>query len=227
MKKRLSSHSKLLLINVAFIFALTGCAAKEVKLTETGFLSSYSDLEPDMDSQGMYVYKNPNVNIAERYSQILIAPVQFKLDSAVKADTISDEDRNKLADHFYQELKAGLEKKHTITDSPGEDVLLLRAAVTDILPNTVWLNIHWSTTLIGGGIGGASLEAELVDSITGERMMSFVDARKGKNITQKLTVPNYAKGLTKWGHTKGVLKVWAEIIVENLDQLKERYEAGI
>ena len=227
MKKRLPLHSKWLLINVAFIFALTGCAAKEVKLTETGFLSSYSDLEPDMDSQGMYVYKNPNVNIAERYSQILIAPVQFKLDSAVKADTISDEDRNKLADHFYQELKAGLEKKHTITDSPGEDVLLLRAAVTDILPNTVWLNIHWSTTLIGGGIGGASLEAELVDSITGERMMSFVDARRGKNITQKLTVPNYAKGLTKWGHTKGVLKVWADIIVENLDQLRERYEAGI
>ncbi|MCK4881590.1 MAG: DUF3313 domain-containing protein [Candidatus Omnitrophica bacterium] len=227
MKKRLSLHSKLLLINVAFIFALTGCAAKEVKLTETGFLSSYSDLEPDMDSQGMYVYRNPNVNIAERYSQILIAPVQFKLDFAVKADTISDGDRNKLADHFYQELKAGLEKKHTITGSPGEDVLLLRVAVTDILPNTVWLNIHWSTTLIGGGIGGASLEAELVDSITGERMMSFVDARRGKNITQKLTVPNYAKGLTKWGHTKGVLKVWADIIVENLDQLRERYEAGI
>lgn len=227
MKKKYSLHLKLLLVNVAFLFVFTGCATKEVKLTETGFLSSYSDLEPDMDSQGMYVYKNPNVKIAEQYSEILIAPVQFKLDSAVKADKMSDEDRKKLADYFYQELKEGLEKNHRIADAPGESVLLLRAAVTDILPNTVWLNIHWTTTLIGGGIGGASLEAELVDSLTGERMMSFVDARKGKKLTQKLTVPNYAKGLTKWGHTKGVLKVWAEMIVENLDQLRERYEAGI
>jgi len=95
-------------------------------------------------------------------------------------------------------------------------VLLLRTAVTDILPNKVYLNLHWSTTLIGGGIGGASLEAELVDSLNGERMLAFVDARKGRKL-------NYTKGLTKWGHTKEVLGMWADHIVKNLDDLKEEY----
>ncbi len=227
MERRYSPRLKLLLLSVAFLFVFTGCATKEVKLTETGFLSSYSDLEADMDSQGMYTYKNPSVKIAEQYSKILIAPVQFKFDSSVKADKMTDEDRDQLADHFVEKLEEGLAENYMVADSPGEDVMLLRTAVTDILPNNVWLNIHWTTTLIGGGIGGASLEAELVDSLTGERMMSFIDARKGKKLTQKLTVPNYAKGLTKWGHTKEVLKIWAEIIVANLDKLREKHEAGI
>ena len=134
---------------------------------------------------------------------------------------MTDEDRDKLADHFIEKLEEGLAKNYLIVDAPGEDVLLLRAAVTDILPNNVWLNIHWTTTMMGGGIGGASLEAEVVDSLTGKRIMSFVDAKKGKKLTQKLTIPNYAKGLTKWGHTKEVLKVWADIMVENLDRLRE------
>ena len=220
MKKRHSLYLRLLLVNVAFLFAFTGCATKEVKLTETGFLSSYSDLEADTDSQGMYVYKNPGVKIAERYPKILIAPVQFKLDPTLKENEITDEDREKLAKYFYEQLEEGLAENHIITDTPGDDVLLFRVAVTGVLPNKVYLNLHWSTTLIGAGIGGASLEAELVDSLTSERMISFVDARKGKRL-------NYTKGLTKWGHTKEVLGIWAGIMVTNLDKLREKHEAGI
>ena len=227
MRKRFSLYLRLLFVNVVFLFAFTGCAVKEVKLTETGFLSSYSDLEADMDSQGMYVYRNPEVNIAECYDKILIAPVQFRFDSTVKENVMTDKDRDKLGDYFIEKLEEGLSRNYMIVDAPGENVLLLRTAVTDILPNNVWLNIHWTTTLIGGGIGGASLEAELVDSVAGERMMSFVDARKGKKLIQKLTIPNYAKGLTKWGHTKEVLRVWAGIMVMNLDQISEGYQAGL
>jgi hypothetical protein len=220
MKKSCSPHLKLLLLNVAFLFVFTGCATKQVKLTETGFLSSYSDLEENEDFQGMYIYKNPGVNIAQKYSAILISPVQFKLDPAVKENSIEEEDREKLAQYYHERLEENLEKNYTVTDAPGNDVLLLRTAVTGVLPNKVYLNLHWSTTLIGAGIGGASLEAELVDSLTGERMLSFVDARKGRKL-------NYTKGLTKWGHTKEVLGIWADMIVENLDGLKEKYEAGI
>ena len=221
MNHRSFLHTKLLIVNAVVLSCLTGCATKEVKLTETGFLSSYADLQADMESQGMYIYRNPDVKIAERYSKILIAPVQFQFDPTVKGHKMTDEDRDKLADHFIEKLEEGLAKNYLIVDAPGEDVLLLRAAVTDILPNNVWLNIHWTTTMMGGGIGGASLEAEVVDSLTGKRIMSFVDAKKGKKLTQKLTIPNYAKGLTKWGHTKEVLKVWADIMVENLDRLRE------
>jgi len=209
------AHIRILLINCFVVFSLTGCAIKQLELTESGFLSGYSGLEEDDELKGMRVYKNPDVNIVERYSKILVAPVKFKLDPTVKEHEMEYEDRMKLSDYFHEKLNEGLLKNYELADEPGADVLLFRTAITDILPNKVYLNLHWSTTLIGGGIGGASLEAELVDSLTGEQMLAFVDARKGRKL-------NYTKGLTKWGHTKEVLGMWAEHIVKNLDDLKTK-----
>ena len=79
------------------LFVFTGCASRKVRLTETGFLSSYTDLYEDEGSQGMYVYKNPDVKIGDRYSKILIAPVRFELDPAVDPNKINNEDKEQLA----------------------------------------------------------------------------------------------------------------------------------
>ncbi|HQP10609.1 MAG TPA: DUF3313 domain-containing protein [Candidatus Omnitrophota bacterium] len=219
MEKRFLSQKKFWLIHVMAALFLAGCATKQLKLTETGFLSSYADLQADKESKGMYVFINPNVQIAENYDKIVIAPVQFELDPTVKQHAMTDEDQKKLADYFVGKLKERLAKNYTVTDQPGEGALLFRTAITDVLPNKVYLNLHWSTTLLGGGIGGAALEAELVDSITGDRIISFVDARKGRKL-------NYTKGLTKWGHTQEVLGIWADLMVENLDRLKEKDREG-
>ncbi|HLF18721.1 MAG TPA: DUF3313 domain-containing protein [Candidatus Omnitrophota bacterium] len=206
-------NKRFLFIHCIVFMVLTGCATVEMKRTETGFLSDYSGLEEDEESKGMYIYTNPNANIAQGYSKVIIAPVEFKLDPSVEAHQMKGEDRQKLTDYFYKELEDGLKENYTITTEAGEGVLLLRTAVTDVLPNKVYLNLHWSTTLIGAGIGGASLEAELVDSLTGERVLAFIDARKGKKL-------NYTKGLTKWGHTKEVLGIWANIMVMHLERLR-------
>jgi len=208
---------RMLLINCVVVFSLTGCTIKKMEFTESGFLSGYSGLAEDEELKGMHVYKNPDVNIAGQYSKILIAPVEFKLDPTVKEHDMDYEDKMKLSDYFHEKLYDGLINNYEIAYEPGSGVLLFRTAITDILPNKVYLNLHWSTTLVGGGIGGASLEAELVDSLTGERMLAFVDARKGKKL-------NYTKGLTKWGHTQEVLGMWADLMVQNLDQLKEELE---
>jgi len=205
-------------LQVTFVFftvalVLTGCGNKEVKLTRTGFLNNYSGLREDENSKGMRIYKNPYVDIGQRYSKVMISPVQIRLDPTLEGDALTEEDRKKLGDYFYDQLRERLTEMYKISDAPGSDVLILRAAITDVLPNKVYLNLHWTTTLYGAGIGGASLEAELVDSLSGERMMAFVDARKGKKI-------NYFRGVTKWGHTKEVLKKWAKIMVMNLKEMK-------
>jgi len=220
------AHIKILLINCFVVFSLTGCAVKEMKITESGFLSSYSNLVKDEELEGMRIYRNPNVNIGERYSKMLIAPVQFKLDPTVKEHEMDYKDRRKISDYFHEKLIEGLIDHYEIVDEPGEGVLLFRAAITDVLPNKVYLNAHWVTMLITreGGIGGASLEAELVDSVTNERILSFVDAKKGKTPIKQPShlVKNYKSGLTKWGHTKLVLGNWAEIMVLNLNELRDK-----
>ena len=203
-----------ILVSVVFLFFLTGCAAKQMAMTRTGFLSDYSGLKEDEASQGMHVYKNSSASVEGHYAKIIIAPVELMFDPSVKKLKMKTKDREKLTAYFHDQLKKGLSQSYEITDQPGPDVLLFRTAITGVLPNKVYLNLHWSTTLMGAGIGGASLEAELVDSLSGERILAFVDARKGKKL-------NYTKGLTKWGHTKEVLGIWADLLVMNVKRLKE------
>ena len=207
---------RVFLINLIVVFVLAGCAVKKLELTESGFLSGYTGMVEDEEVKGLMVYKNSEVNIAERYSKILVAPVKFELDPTVKAHELSFEDRMKLSDYYHEQLNEKLLEHYDLAEEPGADVLLLRSAITDILPNKVYLNLHWSTTLYGAGIGGASIEVELVDSVTNERMLAFVDARKG----QKLKM---ISGLSKWGHTQAVLELWTGVIVDNLNELREHY----
>lgn len=197
------------------LFVLTGCATRQLEPTHSGFLNNYSGFTADAVFKGMRVCKNPERDIGALYSKVIIRPLQFKLSPAFKARQIAEDDRSKLADYFYGQLKEGLAKYYGIVDDPGEGVLVIRTAVTDILPNKVYLNLHWATTLVGAGIGGAAFEAEMVDSLTGERVMAFIDARKGKKL-------NYMKGLTKWGHTQEVLGVWADMMTTNLIKVKEK-----
>jgi hypothetical protein len=225
MDKKTLLWLRVVAVNTAVLMFCAGCASKQMHLTQSGFLSSYADLQEDKELDGMMVYRNPKVNIKERYTKVLIAPVQFKLDPTVTKHQLDAEHQIQLANYFQARLKEGLENNYVITDMPGPDVLLLRTAITDILPSKVYLNLHWSTTLIGGGIGGASLEAELVDSITGEQIMAFVDVRKGKTFLQEPQhlIKNYTSGLTKWGHTREVMGVWADVMALNLNQLREKF----
>jgi len=204
---------------------ICGCAGKKVELTQSGFLSNYSQLQEDEVIDGMKIYRNEVVDIAGQYSKIMVAPVVIQLGLDQKDAKLSEEDRQKLSDYFHEQLVAKLQNDYEITEERGEGVLLLRSAITDILANKVYLNLHWSTTLVGAGIGGASIEAELVDSLSGERILAFIDAMKGRrlDITEPSKLfPTYTDGLTKWGHTKYALEFWAEILVDNLSQLRDR-----
>jgi len=211
MKKRYAFRLRLFLVNIIILFMVTGCAARQVRLTETGFLSDYSGLKEDEDSGGMQIYRNPDANVGSRYSKILIAPLQFKLDSAATARKIKDKDWKELSDYFYGQLKEALEGNYQIVDSPGQDVLIFRSAVTNIVPNIGILNINMISLFSGTGLGGASLEAELVGSIDGERVMAFTDARKGRK---------FKTGFETWGHAEEALGFWAGVIAENLNRLK-------
>ena len=202
------------ILTIALCFSLFGCASQKVTMTETGFLNNYAQLQEDEELKGMKIYRNESVDIKSKYSKVWIMPVEFRLDPSIEDEKYFDEeDREKLREHFQDSLKSKIEEDYETADGAGEDVLLLRTAITDILPNKVYLNLHWSTTLAGAGIGGASIEVELIDSITRERILAFVDAKKGKRL-------KYTKGLTKWGHTTEVLDMWADIIVDNLEQFE-------
>ena len=73
------------------------------------------------------------------------------------------------------------------------------------------MNIHPATKLSGLGLGGASMEAEALDSQTGGRVMAVVDTDEGNRLA--LTA-----GLSETGHAQQVIKHWVDRFVKRLDE---------
>jgi len=73
------------------------------------------------------------------------------------------------------------------------------------------MNIHPATKLSGLGLGGASMEAEALDSQTGERVFAVVDTRQGKRMS-------IGAGLSEFGHAKQVIEHWVERFVSRVDK---------
>lgn len=186
---------------------LAGCAT--ARTIETGFLNDYSNFKMSEKVDGLLVEKHATRKISD-YSKFMVDPIEVRLTHESKGEKLSPEQIEKLVTEFHDEVVAALKKQYEVVNTPGEGVLRIRTALTDIYPNKIYLNLHWSTTLSKHGIGGAAIEAEFLDTATGERILGVVDARQGKPL-------KYTKGLSRWGHTKEVFDGWKNLLIKTLE----------
>lgn len=191
------------------IMLLSGCATVETKYS--GFLDNYDGMHPSTVVEGLLVDKHPTKNIGQ-YESFYVEPVVAYLSEDANGNNVDPEKLKELTDYFYTLAVDALNEKYEVVDSPEEGALLIRTAITDVKANKPYLNLHWSTTLAGFGLGTASMEAEFIDISTKERVLAVVDARLGKRT-------HYTKGLTKWGHTKDIINQWVKLLIENLEML--------
>jgi len=203
---------------------LVGCATVKSAPT-TGFLSDYSGLVEIGDEKGLKMDVN-RVDSLGKYSKFIIAPIAIYLHEDSKAEAIDATQLKELTDYFHEKLNELVTEKNTVVDEPGEGVAVIRLAVTDFRANIQLLNIHWATSTLGHGIGGASLEAEIIDSITKERIFAITDTRKGDRFFEGMTesdtkirnaAQNYGRGLTKWGQTKNVFDEWSRMLAKQIN----------
>ena len=200
-----SSKRKCLFLSFVFIFfIIIGCASKGLK--SAGFLRDYSSIKQSGERKGLYIDRSRNYNISS-YSKIMIDPVVVYFGIDAKGQGVAPGQLKKFSDFLYDELVKAFDERFTLVENPGEGVLRLRTAITDVLPSKIYLNLHWSTAAAGFGIGGAAMEAEFVDATTDRRVLAVVDSRKGQRA-------KYFNGLKKWKHTENVFKQWAKLLVE-------------
>jgi hypothetical protein len=87
-------------------------------------------------------------------------------------------------------------------------------ALTDIKKSKIAQNILPQTKLIGTGLGGASMEAEVLDSQTKVQLAAIVQSQLGNSLS--------LDGLSTWGDAKAVMEDWAVQFRERLDQIHGR-----
>ncbi len=193
------------------LLMLVGCAGKQP--TPSGFIDDYSNLQEVNSLKGIYVHQSENRSL-KGYTKFMIEPVEIVFHADAKGEDLPEEELQKLVTYYEEAIRERFNDRYQVVESPGPNTAILRTAITDIKPNKVYLNLHWSTTLLGSGIGGADFEGEFVDSQSGENILSVLDSKKGSSA-------KYHKGLSKWGHTKSVIKAWTKVLAKQVEEANE------
>lgn len=200
------------------------CAGLEVK-EYSGFLGDYSQLKPGPEGGVAKVYVKEGVDFT-KYKKLMCDEVvfYFKEDAANKG--ISADEMKELSEKFHRAFIDKVGNAYPMVGEPGPDVLRVRAAITDVdLPNRA---INTVTTIVpsglalslvkkgltgkSSGVGEISMEFELLDSQTNERLAAGVDRRAGAKVDS----------FTKFGSADEAFKFWAGRLRTRLDQYNLR-----
>ena len=206
------------------IILLAGCAAQQLTSYETsGFLNNYANFKPGGEGQPNLVYLNPGRDLRP-YNKLLIDHVVVYFNPESKNKGVDPVQLVELTRYFHQALVDALKDRYPIVDRPGEGVLRIRTAITDVEPGSpvggavstivpvgaAISIIKKSTTGSNMAVGRASVEIELVDSLSGVRLAAAIDRREGG----KKVVSG------KWTAIEEAFEYWAQKLRVWLD--KER-----
>jgi hypothetical protein len=153
------------------------------------------------------------------YKMIIMEPVQVFLHPGAKAEEINPEELDRLARQFESELREGLEDSYPIVGHAGFGVMRLRVAVTNVKTGTAFLNLNPATSIFGLGVGGATIEAEILDSQSGERLAAYVDSQPGARYKK-------VKGAREYGHAEELIHKWALALRDWLDEGRGLHGGG-
>ena len=201
-----------MMLAVSFVTALVllnGCGGGE--LAKTGFLSDYSKLQKESDSVLRYV----DEAAAPKYTGFIVEPIQTRFVSESKSKSqLTAQQLKDLTGYMHSKVveavkAAGL----TTATQPAPGVGRIRIALTDI-EKTGAINMIPQASLLGAGVGGASMEAEIVDSVTGEQIGAVVQSKQGS----KMPLSN----LGDWTAAKGVMDAWASRFQKTLEMMHSK-----
>ncbi len=124
-------------------------------------------------------------------------------------ERIGHDNLKELAEYFRTQIILELGERYSVVKKPGPGVARVRIAITDVQAAKRLLNIHPGSIIMGAGLGGACMEGEVVDSVSGERIAAVIDCQKGRR---------GLAGLTKLEQSEQALKAWAGRFRMRLDE---------
>lgn len=195
-----------ILIVAALLVCLSGCGSIRAK---TGFLSDYSKLQKESDTSLRYVKESA----IPGYTGFMIDTVKVIYSPDAKSkDKLTDQQIADLTSYTNMKIREAVEKAgKKIVYQPAAGVARIRVALTD-MEKASMVTVLPQASLLGVGIGGASIEAEVVDSVTGEQIGAVVESAKGSRVP--------FTNLGDWSSAKHVIGVWADRFQKRLEEAK-------
>jgi hypothetical protein len=160
---------------------LVACASTSTPDAEqSGFLGDYSQLKPGRGDQAQLVFIDPEADFSP-YERILIDPVVV-WEPTAGADA-SNEELRALADELGAALREQLQLEFMLVESPEPGTLRIRTAITGVRES------------------GASIELEVLDAVSGRRLVAVDDARGSTSANDPAP---------KWASAREAFDFWAK-----------------
>ncbi len=195
------------------------------KMSHSGFLKDYSGFEPGPKGGVALRYIKEDVDF-NAYDKVMLDRAVFYFSDDKKKKRVPPDELLELSDVFYKFMTEALAGAYPVVNKPGPGVLRMRIAITDVAPSKPVLNTMASLLFIPlvvssikkaitgthTYVGQVSIEAELLDSQTNERVAAAIDRRAGAR-------HNVLEGMHRWGHAKDAFEFWAKRLRLWLDEV--------
>lgn len=209
MNKQNSIVSKFSLAFVVSSAVLIGGCSSSPQLTQSGFISDYSKLKAVDDHRMRYVDEK-----VYSYKYFMIDPVTVQI-PITEQSILTDQDRAEVASYFRERMIAVLtEGGYQLTDKQGPQTARIKIALTDVAKSTWWMKIHPATNLTGAGRGGAAMETEVVDSVSGKQLAATIAAAKGSQFTMM--------NLSTKSDVMSAIDQWAKYAAEKMKEVTQK-----
>ena len=219
------------LLPVALLSALAACttAAPTVQSGPDAELS-FDGLVAIDNSVFQRAWIDPEIDLSF-YNKIMSGGAEFEF-RAVRGNAgtssrassrnefpISEENQQRLKDTVGEIFREELSNSQyfTMTDTPGEDVLIVRGALLDIVSRVPPERVGRSDVFLSS-VGEATLVLELLDSESGEVIYRAADRRAAE--------PGGSRGVrantvTTWNEVRRLARRWATRLRDGLDSTRQ------
>ena len=182
---------------------VSGCTSTK---PPSGFLSSYTQLKPE---GGNLVYRSAKLR---EYSRFMVDPIEMQ----VRRDppVLKPQEAAEVARYFRETIVNLLKSRgYQLSEQPDVGVARVRIAITGVHKAKWYLNLHPATKMTGMGTGGASMEAEVIDSVTGEQLGAAIKTASGNQFELDT--------FSSLDDVKDAIKRWAREAGERLDEIRK------
>ena len=231
----------------------TGVTATDsARLTKSGFLSDYARLKPVAALDGIECWRDPRLD-PKKFDKVMVSRIVVSLappkgNKEGEQKTIDPSDLKTLTDYFYGSLVTALKPQMPVVDKAGPGVVVIRIALTDLVPTTVTDSV--AGTLIpyafiaeaGSGVatgrpagstpymGETGMEMQFRDGATGAILAECRDTQIGRKYAADTNASaagaaqtwasGYLNSFQAGSYAKNAFDKWSMLVAKRFAELR-------
>lgn len=146
--------------------------------------------------------KTSEPKVLKKYTAFYVPEIEVY---SIEGDTlrrVDDREVEGLAVNFRSKIIRSLGSKHTPLSYSSSNVARINVAISDVSSTYALFQIYPGFIIPNALRGGASIEAKVLDSVSGKEVLSFKESRQGER-------QGFLSGLGKWDGLEKAFDEWA------------------